>query len=79
MVQGDRWTFRQPSASRRQEPLFLVVTRNDHPWARKITLTAEPYALAVVLRDRENANARLYTQVQARLAARVRVRARASS
>ena len=76
-VQGDRWVFRQPSPTRRQQQLFLVVTRNDHPWARDITLTAEPYALAVVLRDRANANAQLYMQIQARLAARVRARIRA--
>lgn len=76
-VQADRWIFRQPSAARRQKRLYLVVTRNDYPWAREITSTVEPYALAVVLRDRENADARLYTQVQARLAGRVRVRARA--
>lgn len=75
-VQMDRWRFRQPSAQRRQERLFVVVTRNDHPWAREITLTAEPYALVVVVRDRENANARIYTQIQARLAARVRPRVR---
>lgn len=75
-VQMDRWRFRQPSTRRRDERLFVVVTRNDHPWAREMTLTAEPYALVVVVRDRENATARLYTQVQARLAARVRPRVR---
>ena len=42
---------------------------NDYPSARDITLTAEPYALAAVLRDRANVNAQLYTQIQARLAA----------
>lgn len=75
-VQMDRWRFRRPSAQRRQERLFVVVTRNDHPWAREMTLTAEPYALVVVVRDRDNATARLYTQIQARLAARVRPRVR---
>ena len=75
-VQMDRWRFRQPSARRREERLFVVVTRNDHPWAREMTLNTEPYALVVVVRDRENATARIYTQIQARLAARVRPRVR---
>jgi hypothetical protein len=75
-LQVDRWLFRQPSTNRREQRMFLVVTRADHPWARDITLTAEPYALSVVIRDHENAAARLYTQIQTRLVARVRARVR---
>ncbi|HYR89312.1 MAG TPA: S8 family peptidase [Terriglobia bacterium] len=75
-LQADRWTFKMPSATRRRETLFLVVTRNDLSWGREITLNAEPYALAVVLRDRENTNAQLYAQVQTKLEARVRARVR---
>jgi hypothetical protein len=75
-LQRDRWTFRQPSRQRRDERLFIVVTRNDFDWARQITLNAERYALVIVLRDRENAEAQLYAQVQARLAARIRPRVR---
>jgi hypothetical protein len=57
--------------------LFVVVTRIDEAWGRDLTLTEEPYALAVVLRDRENAEARLYTQIQARLRTRIQARVRA--
>jgi hypothetical protein len=76
-VQADTWTLRRISAQRRGQRLFVVVTRIDETWGRDITLTEEPYALAVVLRDRENAEARLYTQIQARLRARIQARVRA--
>lgn len=76
-VQADGWTVRQPSAQRREQRLFVVVTRVDQPWGADLTLTEEPYALAVVLRDRENAEAKLYTQIQARLRARIQPRVRA--
>lgn len=65
------------TTERRAQRLFVVVTRIDARWGREITLTEEPYALAVLLRDRENAEARLYTQIQARLRARVQERVRA--
>lgn len=75
-VQTDTWTLRRVTAQRRSQGLFLVVTRIDHAWGRELTLTEEPYALAVVLRDRENAEARLYTRIQARLRARIPARVR---
>ena len=74
-VQADTWTVRRVTAQRRSQRLFVVVTRIDETWGRELTLTEEPYALAVVLFDRENAEARLYTQIQTRLRSRVRVRA----
>jgi hypothetical protein len=52
----------------------VVITRIDEGWGRDLTLTEEPYALVVVLRDRENVEARLYTQIQARLRARIQPR-----
>lgn len=76
-IQADTWAFVRPSAQQRSQKLFVVVTRIDENWGRELTLTDEPYALVVCLRDRENAEARLYTQIQARLRARVPVRARA--
>lgn len=76
-AQTDTWTLRRVSTQRQGERLFLVVTRIDETWGRDLTLTEEPYALAVVLRERENAEARLYTQIQARLRARVQARVRA--
>jgi len=76
-VQADTWTLRRVTAQRRMQKLFVVVTRIDEAWGRELTLTEEPYALAVALHDRENAAARLYTQIQARLRARVQARVRA--
>lgn len=76
-VQADTWTMRRVTAERRAQRLFVVVTRIDESWGRALTLSEEPYALAVLLRDRENAEARLYTQIQARLRARVQARTRA--
>lgn len=76
-VQVDTWVLRRVTAQRRNQRLFIVVTRIDESWGRDLTLTAEPYSLAVVLRDRENGEARLYTQMQARLRARVQARVRA--
>lgn len=75
-VQADCWTVRRVPAERRAQKLFVVVTRIDESWGRELTLTEEPYALVVTLRDRENAEAKLYTQLQARLRARLQSRAR---
>jgi hypothetical protein len=76
-VQADTWTMLRSTARRREQKLFVVVTRIDENWGRELTLPEEPYALAVTLRDCENAEARLYTQIQARLRARLQVRTRA--
>lgn len=78
-VQADAWTLRRVTAQRRAQRLFVVVTRIDESWGREVTLTEEPYALAVLLRDRDNAEARLYTQIQARLRARLQARVRKGS
>ncbi len=78
-VQADRWTMRRISTGRRTQTLFVVVTRIDEAWGRGLTLTDEPYALVVVVRDRENAQAALYTEIRERLQARERVRIRARS
>lgn len=75
-LQADTWALRRVSSSRRTQRLFIVVTRIDEAWGRELTLTEEPYALVVVLRDRENAEARLYTQIQTRLRTRVQARVR---
>jgi hypothetical protein len=71
-VQADRWTLKRISRQRLIQKLFVVVTRIDERWGQELTLTEEPYAVTVVLRDRENVEARLYTQIQARLRARLR-------
>jgi hypothetical protein len=73
-LQASRWTFRQALAN--GDKVFVVVTRQDSPWST-LRDTEEPYSLAVVLADREQANAQLYAQVRAVLQARAQARARA--
>jgi len=75
-LQVSRWEFRQVPV--RGDKVFVVVTRQDSAWSHdEHRAEAEPYALAVVLADREQANAQLYAQVQAKLQARAQARARA--
>lgn len=75
-AQADCWTISRITAQRRAQKLFVVVTRTDENWGRELTQTQEAYSLVVTMRDRENAEARLYAQLQARLRARVQARAR---
>lgn len=75
-VQADTWTLTRPSAQQRAQRLFVVVTRIDERWGRELTLTEEPYALAVTMRDRENAEAQLYTHIQTRMRQRLAARIR---
>ena len=75
-MQADYWTISRMTAQRRAQRLFVVVTRIDEHWGRELTLTEESYALTVTLRDRENAEARLYTQLLVRLRARMQARIR---
>lgn len=73
-LQVSRWQFK--AALKNIEKVFVVVTRQDSVWSDERE-NEEPYALVAVLSDRENAEAQLYAQVRAALAARVQVRARA--
>ena len=78
-VQASTWRFRQFSSSSklRNKRLFVVVTRNDFPWGELHSAENEHYGLVVCLRDRENEEARLYTELRARLQTRERARLRA--
>lgn len=71
-VQASTWAIKQSRAAK----LFVVVTRNDYGWGTALTKTEEPYALVIRLADRENEEARLYTQIRAQLQARERARVR---
>lgn len=71
-VQASTWAIKQPRSKR----LFVVVTRNDHAWGSPLTLEEEPYALVIRMSDRENEEARLYTEIRAQLQARERARVR---
>lgn len=73
-LQVSRWRFKQALAN--GQKVFVVVTRQDSPWSDGRD-GDEPYALAVVLADREQANAQLYAQVRKALQARAQARARA--
>lgn len=77
-VQASTWRFTQfnRDAKLRSSRLFVVVTRNDHPWGEAHSATDEAYSLVVCLRDREKQEARLYTELRNRLQARARARAR---
>jgi hypothetical protein len=77
-VQAATWQFRQfnRNSRLRHDRLFVVVTRNDYGWGEAISAAEEEYAVVVCLRDRENLQARLYTQIQNQLQIRERLRAR---
>jgi hypothetical protein len=73
-LQVSRWTFKQALAN--GDRVFVIVTRQDSPWSDGRD-GEEPYALTVVLTDREHPNTRLYAHVRAVLEARAQVRSRA--
>ena len=72
-VQASTWVIKRS----RSKHLFVAVTRNDPAWGEALTALEEPYALVIRLADRENEEARLYTEIRAQLQARERVRQRA--
>jgi hypothetical protein len=78
-LQVSRWRFRRIDARSNliNKRLFLVITRNDYPWAEAFTEAEEKYSIALAFRDPENSEARLYTDLRNRLRARPRARARA--
>ena len=73
-LQSTTWSFNQFNKPRK---LFLVVTRQDQPWAYDQVEEKENYALAVSITDRENEEARLYQQISAQLQAREQAKQRA--
>lgn len=75
-VQADFWRFQQfnSNSKLRNQKLFVVVTRNDYPWGEDLCKSEEDYVLLVSLQDRENEEARLYSQIKTQLEARVPVK-----
>ncbi len=71
-VQAATWTIKR----QRNKKMFVVVTRNDHAWGGVLTNEEENYALVIRMSDRENENARLYTEIRTQLQARERARVR---
>ncbi len=74
-LQSSRWVFKQTPASGARR-LFVVVTRNDCNWSTRRE-SDETYALAVLVRDRDNTSVNLHARMNALLQARVQERARA--
>ncbi len=77
-VQADTWRFTIfPNNSKlKNNKLFLVVTRNDFLWGEALCNQEESYSLVVCLRDRENEEAHLYTQIRSKIQLSMRARAR---
>ena len=75
-VQSTTWLFKQfdSRAILRNKKLFIVVTRHDFPWGEPHSATEEKYALVAAFRDRDNGEAKLYTQIRTRLQARGRAK-----
>ena len=71
-LQVSRWQFRQRLAN--DQRVFVVVTRQDATWSTRKDVS-EPYALTIVVSDRENTV--LYSQIRSVLEVRNQVRARA--
>ena len=74
-LQSCRWVFKQTPASGARN-LFVVVTRNDSNWSTRRE-SDETYALAVLVRDRDNTMVNLHARMTAMVQARVQARARA--
>ena len=74
-LQASTWTFQVAPRSGSRK-LFIVVTRQDTNWSTRQD-SNEPYALSVVIRDRENATVNLHERISAIVQARAQERARA--
>lgn len=77
-VQADTWKFSviTNKSMLLNNKLFLVVTRNDFPWGEALCDEEERYSLVTCIRDKENEEARLYTQIRNQIQAHLRARAR---
>lgn len=73
-VQFSSWAFQKQTLNSKW---FVVVTRQDRPWAGGIATQRENYALVVTATDRENQEANLYTEMKAVLNARAEIRNKA--
>lgn len=71
-VQASSWVIKRP----RKNKLFVIVTRNDFAWGEPLSKENEEYSLVIRIADRENVDARLYTEIRTQLQARQRERQR---
>jgi hypothetical protein len=72
-VQSSVWEFKQLKPGIKW---YVVVTRQDKEWGSHLCGEIENYALVVSVNDRDNQEARLYTQIQARIREQIRARVR---
>ncbi|MES0492007.1 MAG: S8 family peptidase [Leptospirales bacterium] len=70
-VQSSTWTIKQPD---KKSKYFIVITRNDHPWGKRFSRDKEEYVLTIILRDREQTEANLYSKIAEMIKQRVRGR-----
>ncbi|MBE7413254.1 MAG: S8 family serine peptidase [Leptospiraceae bacterium] len=69
-VQSSTWELKQP----RNSNYYLVVTRNDFSWGEKISKTEEEYSLAIVIKDKEAKEAKLYSQIKEKIVIREKIK-----
>ncbi len=74
-AQAATWSLKQTPKWLPQEKLFVIVTRQVRTWALG-EMEEEPYALVVVLEDATHQEARLYSQLRAKIRVRPRQRQR---
>ena len=73
-VQCSRWSFKKLSPDFKW---FVVVTRQDAAgWGGLLSAEMEKYALVVTVTDRENEEARLYSQISQKIEQQVQARAK---
>lgn len=75
-LQASSWSFKVAPTTAASLRLFVVVTRQDSNWSMQQD-AAEPYALSIVISDRENETVNLYERVSALVQARAQTRERA--
>lgn len=71
-VQSSTWELKQLSPKYKW---FVVVTRQDQPWGEDINSNLEGFALVVTVTDRENEEARLYSQINQRIQEKLQIKA----
>lgn len=63
-VQSCTWKLKKITEKRKNNRLFVVVTRTDTVWGRALSEELESYALVINLLDSTGHNVRLYTQAK---------------
>lgn len=71
-VQCSHWLYKQLKPKHKY---FVVVTRQDRDWGESLSKQLEDYGLVISLTDRENEEARLYSQIRERIEQKQRARA----